>query len=167
MLQAYFHRKELSMAVDKTTPQQDLDHQQQSYGTVMKELGSSAKELIQNEVNLMVAELKWSGQRVGVHLGQVVLFGFLMALSLLPFLAFLVIGLGRGMGDRYWLSSLIVALGCVAIGGPRALGAWRRLHEEDLTLPHLKNSFERDKAVTFQKMEDLKQAMKGDRHESH
>jgi hypothetical protein len=154
------------MAVNNTTSQQDFNHQQ-TYSAVMKELGSSAKELIQSEVNLMVAELKWSGQRVGVHLGQVVLFGFLMALSILPFLAFLVIGIGDWMGDQYWLSSLIVALACVVIGGPLALRAWRKLKEEDLSLPHLKSSFERERAVAIQKMEDLKHAMKGDRHESH
>ncbi len=138
-----------------------------TYASVMKEIGSSTKELIQSEINLLMTEFKLVAKNVGKHTTQVVAFGSLLALSVLPFLAFLVIGLGILLEDRYWLSSLIVAVVCAAVGGPLAHRAFKKIKDEDIKIPHAKAALEKEVATVQRKFDDLKTTAKGDHHESH
>ena len=143
------------------------DFNGRTYASVMKEVGSSTKDLIQSEINLLVTEFKFVAQNVGKHTTQVVAFGSLLALSVLPFLAFLVIGLGILLDDRYWLSSLIVSAVCALIGGPLAYRAFRKIKNEDIKMPHAKASLEKEVATVQRKFDDLKTTAKGDHYESH
>ncbi len=151
------------MAIDNRTPH---EIENQSYGAVMRELGSSTKDLIHSEINLMTAEMKYTAQNVGKHIGQAIIFGSLLVLSVFPFVAFLVIGLGNLMGNQYWLSSLIVAIVFAAIGGPMAYRSFKKIKEEDLKLPHTQAAVERQRSMAQQKFDDVKSAAKGDRYES-
>ncbi|MBC7690656.1 MAG: phage holin family protein [Methylotenera sp.] len=81
------------------------------------------------------------------HSVRAATFGALCAISAFPFLAFIIIGLGRLMNDNYWLSSLIVGLICVAVGGPLAMTAIKKMKEEDFTLPLTRGTLEEDRQV--------------------
>lgn len=152
------------MAIDNT---QGQDFENRSFGAVMKELGNSTKDLIHSELNLLTAEVKSTTQIAAKHIVQMVTFGTLLVLSIFPLMAFLVIGLGELLNDRYWLSSLIVAVVFAAVGGPLAYAAFKKLKNVDFTLPHTKASLNTEIATAQQKIEDLKTAAKGDRHEPH
>lgn len=137
----------------------------QSYSSILKELGSSAKDLIQSEINLMTAELKHVGQDVARHSAQAAAFGALLALSVFPFLAFIVIGLGDLLDGQYWLSSLIVAVVCAAIGGTLAFRAYKKIKENDLQFTHSKAGLNRGLEAVQQKFEQVKDAARGERYE--
>jgi hypothetical protein len=140
------------------------DGEIRSYASVLKELGTSAKDLLQSELHLMTAELKHVGNAVGRHMAQAAAFGALLALSIFPFLAFLVIGLGELLDDRYWLSSLIVAIVCAAIGGPLAYRAFKKIKEDDLKFTHTKASLDRSLESVQGKFEQVKVAARGDQY---
>ena len=101
--------------------------EESSYVSLFKGVATTGKELIQNEVNLIKEELKQSLEELSSQIVQVVMFGVLFGLTLLPFLAFCVIGLGKLLDDRYWLSSLIVAVICGLIGGIFTLRAYKNV----------------------------------------
>jgi hypothetical protein len=138
-----------------------------SYGSVLRELGNSTKDLIQSEIHLITSELKQSGETFAKHSAQAAAFGALLALSVLPFIAFLVIGLGEILGDRYWLSSLIVAVIFAAIGGPFALNAFRKIKSEDFKFTRTRASVDRGAQVMKAKVEEVKDAAKGERYEQN
>lgn len=137
-----------------------------SYGTVLRELGQSAKDLVQSEIRLMTTELKQAGQKVGRHSAQAAAFGGLLVLSIFPFLAFVVIGLGQLFGDNYWLSSLIVAIVCAAVGGPLAYRAYKKIKDEDLDFSATRETLDREVYTVKERVNEIKDAARGDRHES-
>jgi hypothetical protein len=128
----------------------------QSYGEVLKEISTSVKDLLESEVSLVKAEIRDSSRSLGKHSGQAAIFGALAGMSVLPFLAFLIIGIGKLMGDQYWLSSLIVAAVCAIVGGAMTARAYKKIKEQDLTLPAARQSLEREKDVVTGRVEDLK-----------
>lgn len=153
------------MAVDTfSQPKSNVDSQ--SYGSLLRELGTSAKELVQSELKLMASEVKASTKNVAEHAGQAALFGGLLAISVFPFLAFLVIGIGELLDGRYWLSSLIVAIVCAAIGGPLAYRAYLKIRNKDLNFPYTKETLDRGLQTVQRRIEDIKDAAKGERHET-
>ena len=89
-------------------------------------LGSSTKDFIDSEINIVMAEFKQSMSSFTSHITQAAAFGGLVAISVLPLLAVLVIGVGELLGHRYWLSSLLVAVACVAIGAPFAYRSFKK-----------------------------------------
>ncbi len=137
-----------------------------SYSAILRELGSSAKELVQNEINLMKSEITTAVSRATDHAKQAALFGGLLAISVFPFLAFLVIGLGNLLDGRYWLSSLIVAVVCAAVGGPLAYRAFLKIRDEDLKLHYTKEALDRGLQTVQRKLGDIKDAAKGEHHET-
>jgi hypothetical protein len=145
----------------------DPDISNQSLAQSFKEVVNSTKSLIQSEMELVTAEVKQSAKTAGSHVTQLMTFGFLLALSVFPLLAFFVIGLGELMGGRYWLSSLIVAVLCAAIGGSMAYRAYKKLVEHDLQIPVTRASLRRESAVAQGASEELKDAAKGERYGSN
>jgi uncharacterized membrane protein YqjE len=138
-----------------------------SYGSVLKELSESARDLIQSEVRLIKLEMSQVGQKVGRHSAQAAIFGGLLALSILPFLAFVVIGLGRLMDDNYWLSSLIVAVVCAAVGGFLAYRAYKKIKDEDLDFTHTKSTLDHEVHAVQARINEIKDAARGDRHDTN
>jgi hypothetical protein len=102
-------------------PEKPKNATEPSLGTVLGEIGESAKELIRSEVELLKIEIKDSAKKLGKHSTQVAIFGLLCIVSILPLTAFLVIGLGKILNENYWLSSLIIGLIYAATGGILAL----------------------------------------------
>lgn len=137
-----------------------------SSGTLLKEVGKSVKDLIQSEVLLVTTELKESFQKIARDFLQAVGYGALLALSTLPFLAFLVIGLGEILNNNYWLSSLLVSVFLAAISAPLAMKAWNKIKAQDLDLPHSRESFARGARTVEQKLSEIKDAATGGNYEN-
>lgn len=129
-----------------------------SYGSVLRDVVESGAHLLHDEVALLKAELARSVASARDHLTQAALFGTLVALSVLPFMAFLVIGLGVLLDGRYWLSSLLVGLVFASVGGALAYRAWLKLKAEDFTLPRTRRSLGKDALAVQSKVEDVKDA---------
>lgn len=139
-----------------------------TYTSIVKEIASSAKDLFQSEVQLVISELKLISKNVAQHTTQGLIFGALLVLSVLPFLAFLVIGLGVLLDDRYWLSSLIVSVVMAAIGGPLAYKSFKKIKEHDLQMPHTQSMIRKDMATVQRAKYDIQSStVKGDTYESH
>lgn len=133
----------------------------ESYSAILRELAGSAKDLVRDELGLVKAELTQSARNVGRHSKQAAIFGGLLAISVLPFVAFLVIGLGEILNGMYWLSSLIVALVFAALGAPLAYRAFNKITEEDLQLPRTRETLQQEKRAVQKKMKNLQHATTG------
>jgi hypothetical protein len=136
-----------------------------TYIEILKELIASAKNVVQSETRLLRTEIDLHVQHAKAHTTQLVVFAALMLLSVLPFLAFLVIGLGEVLDGRYWLSSLIVALLCAGIGGAFAYRAFRKLKGQDLALPETQETVEKGVDRIQQRTKDLSIQAQGGFHE--
>lgn len=131
-----------------------------SYGSALKEILNSSKDLIRSELVLVKEEAKAVAGKVARHSAQAALFSALLALSILPFLAFVVIGLGDLMGGRYWLSSLLVSVVCAGVGGFMAYRAFRKIAEEDLEMPATRRTLEREADVISGEFEKISNVTK-------
>ncbi len=147
--------------------QQDQKMNTGSYSHVLSEVVESTKDVFRSEMNLFTAEFKAFLPNFTKHAGQAAIFGSLLALSVLPFLAFLVIGLGEILDGRYWLSSLVVSVVCAIIGGPLSLNAFRKIKAEDFKFTQTKQSLDHALRATKEKVQDVKTAAKGARHDQN
>lgn len=138
-----------------------------SYAQVLNEVIDSTKDVIRSEMNLFTTEFKAFLPDFTKHAGQTAIFGFLLALSVLPFLAFLVIGLGEILDGRYWLSSLVVSVVCAVIGGPLCLNAFRKIKLEDFQFVQTKQSLGYVLRATKDRMQAVQTAAKGVRHDQN
>lgn len=103
------------------------DPKSESYGALLREVTTSAKQLIQSEVQLIKVEMKEIVSEAGSHLTQTVLFGALVLASVVPLLAAAVIALGDYWDGNYALSSLVIGLALAVIGGVFGYRALRNL----------------------------------------
>lgn len=140
-----------------------------SYGEVINEVLDSTKDVIRSEMNLFASEFKSFLPSFTKHASQAAIFGAVLALSVLPFLAFLVIGLGELLDGRYWLSSLIVSIVCAAIGFPLCKSALAKIAAEDFKFTQTKESIAEALRTTKEKVEIVKHATQrqGERHDQN
>src|SRR5436190_903187 len=87
---------------------------------LFREIGDALTDLVRNELYLVKTEVKETGLRLKSHLIQAAIFSLLALVSIPPFIAFLVIGLGDLLNGRYWLSALVVSAVFAAVGGTLA-----------------------------------------------
>lgn len=136
-----------------------------TYGEVFSEMMESTKEVLRSEINLLSTEFKEFFPKFTKHIQQAAFFGALLVLSAIPFLAFLVIGLGELLDGRYWLSSLIVWVFCAGIGSPLYRRAMRKIATEDFQFTQTKKSLSKAFSTTKEKVEIVKSAViKGENH---
>lgn len=131
-------------------------YRDESIGVAAREVVDSLKDVMRSEMRLAKAEISDTGKRLTSHVGQIAIFGTIAALSALPLMAFLVIGLGRLLDGRYWLSSLIVGVLFLAVGGLMAMRAAKKMKSSDFSLPHTRNSLETERAVVSTKVTDIR-----------
>lgn len=110
------------------------DMNRRSLTVILREVGIGARDVIRSEFRLAKAELRTTAGRVSRDAVLLGVFGTFAALGILPLMAFLVIGLGKLIGNMYWLSSLIVAVAMFLTGGVVAFASFRKIRSEDLTL---------------------------------
>ena len=140
----------------------DLDQGEgPNYGHILRDISENTRNLVRSEISLVRAEMKTVLPRVAKHSSQMLIFGTVCALSVFPFLAFLVIGLGRLLGDNYWLSSLIVAITFAAVGAPVALGALKKIKSEDLNFTRTKQGVAQSVHSIQDKVKEVLEAAKG------
>ena len=135
-----------------------------SYGAIIRDISANTKELIQSEMDVFKDEMSTVLPRVAKHSTQAVIFGALCAISVFPFLAFLVIGLGTLMNENYWMSSLIVSIVCAVIGAPLAIRAFNKLKTEDIHFNRTKEGITRGMNVVQEKVQEIVNSAKGDSH---
>jgi uncharacterized membrane protein YqjE len=124
----------------------------------LREVTSSMTEVVKAEIQLARAEVKDGIGKVGRQGLEVGVFLGLAALGVLPFLAFLVVGLGILLNQNYWLSSLIVSLFFFAVGGGMAYRGYRRMKDEDLSLPETRQTLEEEREILQRKVHELSEA---------
>lgn len=137
-----------------------------SYVSILREIGASTKDLVQDEMDLITSEIKETSRSASRHVTQAAIFGGLLTLSVLPFIAFLVIGLGNWLGGRYAMSSFIVAAVFAIVGGAMTWRAYKKL-KEDVTLEATKRTLRRETRAVGERTEDVKDAVKGETHANH
>jgi uncharacterized membrane protein YqjE len=126
----------------------------------LHQVSSNFNQVIRSEIKLARVEIKETANRalsdsLGIALGAGIL-----AAGLLPFIAFLVMGLGKLMGDQYWASSLIVAVVFLTVGSILTLAAVKRFTSEDLSLPEARDAMEQQVQAFGAKVQQIKDAAK-------
>jgi len=96
---------------------------------------------------LVRVELQTTIKSVGRDLVLVGVFGFIALLGLLPLVAFFVIGLGKLLGNNYWLSSLIVGVVCIVVGALVGYHYFNKIRKEDLSFCSTRESFQQLREV--------------------
>jgi uncharacterized membrane protein YqjE len=110
----------------------DFTEKNKPLGTILKNVSQDAVELLRAELNIFKDEIKTVAVRAEKDARMAMLFTFLAAMSLLPLFAFAVIGLGALLGDRYWLSSLVVAVVSYALFSPLSAKYYKKLMTKDV-----------------------------------
>jgi len=117
--------------------------------SAINELVHGIQNLFRGEIQLARAELQNTAQGLRKNITSIVLFASIAMIGILPFIAFLVIGLGKLLNDQFWLSSLIISVLFMGIGGIVASISYKRLKDQNFTLPQTRQSVqEESKAVT-------------------
>jgi hypothetical protein len=128
---------------------------------LLHELSTAFAHLCQDELAVFKLEAKQVGAQLSAHVTRLALFGAILALSTLPFMAFLVLALGELFGQRYWLSCLLVAIASAAVGGVFAARSLGTIRKQDLQLPHTVATLEQEKTVLLREIEALRKASEG------
>jgi uncharacterized membrane protein YqjE len=131
-----------------------------SLSLVINEVKSALLSVVRDDLNLAKIEFKETLGQAKAHGVQAVAFGVMALLSVPPFMAFLVIGLGEILGGMYWLSALIVSLVFAGVGGAMAYRAVNKLKENDFSFPHTRRALEMEVATVNRKVKDLKEVGK-------
>lgn len=124
-------------------------------GELFKRLTSDTGELIRQEAALAKAEIRETGSALaGDARDMGIAFGLAIA-GALALVAFLVIGLGNLLGDRYWLSSLIVGAVALAVGTMMAKHAVNDMKSRSLAPQQTMDTLREDKAWASQQAREL------------
>ena len=93
-----------------------------SLGELFRQLTTDTGELIRQEVTLAKAELRQTGTTVARDATKIGVAVFVANAGILALTAFLIVALGAAF-NNYWLSSLIVAVVFLGVGGVLARNA--------------------------------------------
>ena len=108
------------------------------------DLFSGVQTIFKGEIDLVKAELRSATREtfreVVYFLGCV----SLGVVGLLPFCAFLVLGLGKLVGERYWLSALLVSFGCFLFAGFFGVYFFRRISFDQFSLKRSRESLKEE-----------------------
>ncbi len=144
------------MESSKATPEeQPIEQQERPLSTIIQDLFNGFQRLSRSEIRLIRAEFEAASEKAVRHLLITTAFILLTALSLLPFLAFLVIGLGKLLNSNYWLSSLIVCIVFVTIGVPCGILFARKLKKEDLSFILTRTHLQKEAEIVRNKMHEI------------
>jgi len=113
-----------------------------SWRRAAQELSGSLFDLARSDIRLAANEIKAARHSVQKHAIQMAIFSAIAAIGVLPFIAFLVVGLGD-LIDNYWLSALIVSVLCFAIGGLVAYRALKNIQEQDFSMTETRRMLDR------------------------
>lgn len=126
------------------------------------ELTRNLVRVFRSELRLAAVELKHAASDVRSSSRALVGGGVAALLGVFPLMAFLVIGLGRLLGDNYWLSALIIGGAMVIGGGLVAYLAVRSMSFEKLALPRTRDTLQQDGELVGRKVRELGTAVRQD-----
>lgn len=133
----------------------------ESYREILSHIVHDVAELARNEYHLAHLESREVGYRLTRHALLAAIFGGILAVSVLPLVAFLVIGLGELLGGNYWLSSLIIGVLGVSLGGSVSYAFIKKIKDDDLRLPHTRTALKASSEVIGDRLDEIKSASKG------
>lgn len=132
--------------------------QDESITQLVQEATLASYKLLRDEIRLIREEAKMVAARLAKDGALAAAYGFLLALSTVPFVAFLVIGLGRILNDNYWLSSLIVSVLMATPAAILAIRMVRQIKEHDLEMKHTKAVLEKEARMASEKLSEINAA---------
>lgn len=100
---------------------------------LFRKLVNDAAELVRQELRLARIEIAENLRSLARNAGLTAAGAAIAGIGVLVFIEFLVLGLGALLGGVYWLSSLIVAVLLLAIGGGLAYSGVQRLSSESVS----------------------------------
>jgi hypothetical protein len=126
-------------------------------GSAARDVTVTFREVIRSEVQLAKAEFKDSAARVGSHSAKMAVAGVFAISGLLPFIAFLVIGLGHWLNGNYWLSSLLISLFFFVCFGAIAYRNFKLIQKEGLGLPETMRTLNEDAGILQSRVEKIRE----------
>jgi uncharacterized membrane protein YqjE len=133
------------------TDQNQSQKQNQPLQGIFQELVHAFQNLLRSEVHLARIEFEETAKNTARDLLLTVTFASVAILGILPFMAFLVIGLGQWLNENYWLSALIVSLVFVSLGSFLGLRFARRVKERDVTLSFTRKTLQEEAQIVGEK----------------
>ena len=103
-----------------------------SVGELFRSLSTDASRLIRQEIALARAEMRRNVGALAGNAGKILVGAVLAGVGALVLVAALVAGLGDLLGDRYWLSALIVGVVFVGAGAFLLLNGLKKAREASL-----------------------------------
>jgi uncharacterized membrane protein YqjE len=145
---------------DIAVPRQvEVEGAEPSIGELLKRVTNDTTELVRQEVALAKVEMRESlamlvqdATRAGIGLG-------LGLVGVLALAAFLIVGLGRMLDDRYWLSALIIGAVFLAIGMVMARNALSNMKRRGLVPDQTAESLRGDAAWAKREAAEVKREM--------
>lgn len=132
---------------------------------VLKDILSSFYGLVRSEIRLAKTEIAQHGRDIaGRGMSGAVSIGMIF-FGAQALVAFLVLGLGHLLGDRFWLSALIVGVAMAGLGGLLLQGSLRKIRGE-ADVPELKSSLQEDREFLGTKVHDITERFKQTRIQS-
>lgn len=156
-------RKEFFMEANRTGHGSAFQ-EQRSYAQIWNEFGLSFRELVRSDLQLVLSEARSAKERLSGQARNAAIYAGLIFMSVFPFLAFAVIGLGKLLEERYWLSALIVSVLLAAIGAIGLYAAFAKIRKVDLNFSKTKAAIQREKQAFTRGIEKVQQAVKGELH---
>lgn len=132
-----------------------------SLGELLKRLSTDTAELVKQEANLAKAEITASAGVVARDSLKVGMAAGLALAGVLSLTAFLVVGLGALLGN-YWLSSLIVGVVVLAVGGLMAKNAISDIKQRALKPTQTVATLRADATWAEQQVNELKHDLTAD-----
>jgi hypothetical protein len=129
--------------------------QDSSLGDLFKRLTSDTGELIRQEASLAKAEIRETGSAFASDAREIGIAAGLALAGALALVAFLVIGLGNLLGDRYWLSALIVGVAALLVGMMMAKSAVHDMKTRGIKPQQTIDTLRDDKAWATQQAREL------------
>ena len=130
-----------------------------SIGELLKRVTTDTTELMRQEVALAKAEMRQSlatlaqdATKAGIGLG-------LALVGVLALAAFLIVGLGNLLDDRYWLAALIIGVVFLAIGMVLARNALADIKRRGLVPDQTAESLRQDAAWAKREAGEVKREM--------
>lgn len=101
--------------------------QSPSLARLLRNLVNDLATLVRQEITLAKTEVRRNVRNIVGHAGQIAVGGGVALVGALVLVAFLIVGLGVLLGGAYWLSSLLVAILLLAVGGGMGYFGAKRL----------------------------------------
>lgn len=131
------------MKLDSPSQQPD----ERTLAAILHDIAIGMQNVFTSEIHLARAELTQNAKILGRNTAIAIGWGIVALLGLLPFIAFLVIGLGEVLNHNYWLSSLLIGLVFMTLGGTFTYFFGRKLMRQNFTFPQTRKSLQSETAT--------------------